>query len=89
MFDFFFRKASHEIMKNQEQELCLQDLMDWYSGSIIHYACRNGLLKIVKELIECEADLDVFDEDKKTPLHWMAIEGNAESAKVLIENGQM
>ena len=62
-------------------------MMEWFSGSFIHYACKNGLTRIVKELIECKADINGFDEEKFTPLHWMAIDGNAEMFKVLIENG--
>ena len=73
--------------QGKDDEICLQDMMEWYSGSFIHYACRNGLSKVVKELIDCKADLNVFDEEKFTPLHWTAFEGNTELTKELIENG--
>ena len=73
--------------QGKDDEICLQDMMKWCSDSFIHYACRNGLSKVVKELIECKADLNVFDEEKFTPLHWTAFEGNTELTKELIENG--
>ena len=73
--------------QGMDDEICLQDMMEWCSDSFTHYACRNGLSNILKELFECKADLNVYDAEKFTPLHWMAIEGNAEMAQVLIENG--
>ena len=73
--------------QGKDDEICLQDMMEWCSDSFIHYACRNGLSKVVKELIACKADLNVFDEEKFTPLHWTAFEGNTELTKELIENG--
>ena len=77
------------MSKEQEKddEICLQDMMEWCSDSFIHYACRNGLSKVVKELLECKADLNFFDEENFTPLHWTAFEGNTELTKELIENG--
>ena len=70
-------------------DLCLEDLLEWYSGSIslIHYACREGYLKAVKELIECKIDVDVLDENDFTPLHWAALNGHSEIVRLLLANG--
>ena len=52
-------------------DLDLEDLLEWFSGynSLIHYACVHGYLKVVKELIECNTDVNVLDENGYTPLH--------------------
>ena len=75
--------------EQERDDLCLQKIYEWYSGSesFIHFACRNGMLKVVKWLIDCKADLNVFDDEKFTPLHRMAIVGNIEMVNVLLENG--
>ena len=70
-------------------DLCLEDLLEWYSGSIslIHYACGKGYLKAVKELIECKIDVNGFDENDYTPLHWAAQNGHSEIVRLLLANG--
>ena len=70
-------------------ELCLEDLLEWYSGntSLFHYACGKGYLKVVKELIECKIDVDVLDENDFTPLHWAALNGHSEIVRLLLANG--
>ena len=75
--------------EQERDDLCLQKIYEWCSGSenFIHFACRNGMLKVVKWLIDCKADLNVFDDEKFTPLHRMAIVGNIEMVNVLLENG--
>ena len=70
-------------------DLCLEDLLEWYSGntSLFHYACGKGYLKVVKELIECKLDINVFDENDYTPLHWAARNGHFEILRLLLANG--
>ena len=70
-------------------DLCLEDLLEWYSGSIslIHYACGEGYLTAVKELIECKIDVNVLDENHFTPLHWAALNGHSEIVRLLLANG--
>jgi ankyrin repeat protein len=38
-------------------------------------------------LIDAEADLNAQDKYKRTPLHWVAMEGHPELAKGLIDAG--
>ena len=75
--------------RKSNDEVCLQDLSERYCGdeSLIHYACKNNHLKALRELIDSGTDLNVFDDNKLSLLHRMAMEGNFEIGKLLIENG--
>ena len=70
-------------------DLGLEDLLEWFSGcnSLIHYACVHGYLKVVKELIECNTDVNVLDEYGYTPLHLAAYQGHSEIVILLLANG--
>ena len=76
-------------LKQAKDYLCLQSMFQWYSGSesLIHFACRNGMMKVVNDLIKSKADVNVFDNEKFTPLHRMTIVGNVDMVKLLIKKG--
>ena len=36
-------------------------------------ACEMGHMDVVQTLIDCGADVDVMDQDGRSPLHWYGI----------------
>ena len=54
----------------------------------LHWACRHGLLDVVKLLIEkhrISPEVNLHGEHEETPLHLAAVEGHLEVVKYLIE----
>ena len=58
-----------------------------YSGSALHWACRNGHFDVVKTLLSKGADIEAEDEDGWTPLIRAAMNGHSSVVKTLILTG--
>ncbi|KAJ6692206.1 ANKYRIN REPEAT FAMILY PROTEIN [Salix purpurea] len=50
-------------------------------------AAANGHLDIVEYLISQGVDINAFNEEKNTPLHWACLNGHTEAVKKLILAG--
>jgi len=63
----------------------------WSEGNVrmsaIHAITFNGSLSCLKMLVQALADVNVVDEEKNTPLHIAAIQGNRDVIQILIQNG--
>jgi ankyrin repeat protein len=46
------------------------DIKDFNGKTVLHYACYNGNIEIVKLLIEAGADINAKDIYGNTPLYW-------------------
>ncbi len=53
----------------------------------LHLAARNGRVAEVREHIEQGADMDEADDHGLTPLHWAALNGCLDLAKLLVNRG--
>eukprot|EP00758_Cryptobia_borreli_P006834 Tbor_TRINITY_DN5210_c0_g2::TRINITY_DN5210_c0_g2_i1::g.16210::m.16210 len=60
------------------------DSRDERWATMLHWACYNGSLDIVKILISFGANPNQTEIDGKTPLHWAAFEGYYEICKYLL-----
>ena len=58
-----------------------------YSNQALEYACIQGNVDTLKELIQKGADVNAVDEDSTNMLTVAVYEGNLEIVKVLIEHG--
>ena len=57
-------------------------------GTYLHFAAYLGDVDATKILlIEDKAEVNATDEDERTPMHFAALKGHADVAKVLIQNG--
>lgn len=50
----------------------------------LHYACEQGSLFVVEELLKLHSDVTSSDIDQMLPIHFAAIKGNAEVIQLLI-----
>lgn len=57
------------------------------SETLLHYVAREGGIEIAELLLECGAEVDGVDDQKKTPLHIAVLFDKPEMAKLLLENG--
>ncbi|KXZ43349.1 hypothetical protein GPECTOR_93g619 [Gonium pectorale] len=53
-------------------------------GTAVRRAAPEGHLEVVKELLAAGADVNAADEDRRTPLHYAAFNGQPEVVKVLL-----
>ena len=53
----------------------------------MHYACDEGNFKIVEILLKTNCDINIKNNEKKTPLHLSSKRGYFDISKKLIENG--
>ena len=68
-------------------DICSIDAVDEDTGSLLHWAAREGHTEIARILIgKHQIDVDAFNKYKWTPLHWTAKEGHYNTAKLLLEN---
>ena len=57
---------------------------DNHKDTPLHEACNRGVLSIVKELLDHNADVDMQNEDLETPLHTACKEGFVEIVKEIL-----
>ena len=55
---------------------------DMFGWTMLHYACFNGNLKIVKNLLESKADMHVLNLNGKSPFHY----ANLKNQQHIIKN---
>jgi len=55
----------------------------------LHEACIGGHLDCVELLVDVMSDINISDKDGQTAAHLAAFNGEEESLKVLIENGEL
>lgn len=69
-----------------QYDINAQDLL---GRTALHYTCfcEDGRLTVVQGLIGHGADLDTRARDGATPLHYAAMNGDRDKAKLLIESG--
>lgn len=63
------------------------NFQDEYGKSIVHEACINGNIDIIKLLIESGAKLDITDKRGFRPIHYACQHGRTEITSLLIRNG--
>ncbi|ACE05813.1 hypothetical protein Aasi_0393 [Candidatus Amoebophilus asiaticus 5a2] len=57
------------------------------SYSLLHWATSTGDVEVVKLLLAKRANINIQDQDGKTPLHWSVNSTSLDLVKLLIENG--
>jgi hypothetical protein len=69
-----------------QYDIGAQDLL---GRTALHYTClcKHGTLEVVQGLIGRGAELDTRARDGATPLHYAAMTGDKDKAKLLIESG--
>eukprot|EP00698_Gefionella_okellyi_P010467 TRINITY_DN2718_c0_g1_i1.p1 TRINITY_DN2718_c0_g1~~TRINITY_DN2718_c0_g1_i1.p1 ORF type:complete len:1166 (+),score=223.16 TRINITY_DN2718_c0_g1_i1:136-3633(+) len=55
--------------------------------SAIHVCADKGYLELMHLILDNGADVDLRDEQQRTPLHWAAISGRLNCARLLVERG--
>ena len=64
----------------------VKEVAGLYGDTLLHIACRNGWLDMVKQLIEkTGCDPEVEDCDKRTPLHYACRHGCLDIIQYLIQ----
>ncbi|XP_064455145.1 uncharacterized protein LOC135366391 [Ornithodoros turicata] len=58
------------------------------SRTALFNACQSGHLKTVRYLLSKGADVNVADEDGRTPLHQSALKGHADIVKLLLPHAE-
>ena len=67
----------------------IKEVAGLYGDTLLHIACWNGWLGMVKQLIEkCECDPEVKDCGKQTPLHYACRQGSLDIIQYLIQEHQ-
>ncbi|KIL92302.1 hypothetical protein FAVG1_04711 [Fusarium avenaceum] len=95
--DILERTATHYAVVSQstngfenyvagQYDINAQDLL---GRTALHYTCfcEDVILRIVQRLIGHGAELDIRARDGATPLHYAAMRGDKDKAKLLIESG--
>ena len=54
---------------------------------LLHLACKNGQLSLIKNLLKARVDINALNADGLSPLHLAVIQGNIEVTKLLISQG--
>ena len=62
----------HEVLKEMLLLGSDPNIKDSNGWTALHYACHNGDIKSVKILVEHNADINSFSNNKRTPLHLAA-----------------
>ncbi|EAY16834.1 hypothetical protein TVAG_447930 [Trichomonas vaginalis G3] len=89
VYQFFWELS---IKGNQEmiQKACEEGLWEkitWKDENVLHVACVNGNLNLVKLLIDCKCNKEVKDIYKQTPLFFASSRGHLEVVKYLVSVG--
>jgi hypothetical protein len=61
--------------------------VDKHGCTLLHYACLDNDMQLVKNLTENGADVSVMNNRGNTPLYYACCCGNMEIAKFLIDSG--
>eukprot|EP00834_Sanchytrium_tribonematis_P001572 NODE_39_length_35218_cov_0.479655.p35 type:complete len:128 gc:universal NODE_39_length_35218_cov_0.479655:30818-30435(-) len=77
---FAARNGDLEILQKHEHQLNT-------CSNLLHYACANSHVDIVKYLLEFGISPNILNSDKNTPLHWCALTDSQVAAKLLIQYG--
>ncbi|XP_064407413.1 uncharacterized protein LOC135352129 isoform X6 [Halichondria panicea] len=73
-----------EVVQYLKEIGCSTDVRDKWGGTLLHDACGRGHIQLVKYLVEeLKWDVDVTDNDGRTPLVWAVLMGNTEVADYL------
>jgi len=73
----------HKLVK--EEQLSREPISE--VDRCLHDATREGNVKKVCQLLDEGANVDQFNEQGLTPLHWSALNGRLDLASVLIDHG--
>ena len=66
----------------------VSDLSDtMWRRKAIHHAAARGHVRVVEKLVESGADINIVDDDSRTPLLWAATNGWVSVAEYLINHG--
>ena len=60
------------------------NVQDNHKDTPLHEACNRGILSVVKELLDHNADVNIQNEDLETPLHTACKEGFVEIVKEIL-----
>ena len=63
-----FLEATH--ISVQSEGIC--NPMGPFKRSLIHYAAMGDCTELLLQLLEIDAPIDVYDQNKRTPLSWAA-----------------
>lgn len=77
-----------ELMSNVIlREVSSLDFRLWQGMTVLHWAAKYGLDKIVQKLLEKGASVDIEDEEKSTALVHAVVEGHTGVVQVLLAHG--
>ncbi|XP_061171116.1 CARD- and ANK-domain containing inflammasome adapter protein-like [Saccostrea echinata] len=78
------------IFKNMIKSGCDPYSRSNHGSTVLHYACQNGKLNMVRYICDTFPNLlspDYNDNEGRSPLHWSAESGNIEVYEYFIEKG--
>lgn len=93
--DFIKQVKNNDVVSLRKLLLGLDEILRYYvklmvdkhGRTALHIAAREGYFEIVKELLEDNAEIEVFDEHFQTPFHHAIISGKIDIVKYLFEKG--
>jgi ankyrin repeat protein len=65
-------------------------MADHAGRSPLHYAVFNnypGQIRMIQQLLMYGANINCLDENRRTPLHFAAMEGRSNIIPLLVQNG--
>ena len=75
----------HEVLKEMLLLGSDPNIKDSNGWTALHYACHNGVIESVKILVEHNADINSFSNNKRTPLHLAAKMNRVDIVNYLID----
>ena len=74
------------VWKQPTEEIMLE-LTKKEGEDLLHLACKNGQVTLIKNLLKAKVDINAFNFEGLSALHWAVIKGNVEVTRLLIREG--